>query len=56
MLLTQQTTPPGSANHDPLAKVRPLLEMCQTNFRLRYMPGEHISLDKSTMAFKGRVR
>ena len=47
---------PGSPNHDPLAKVRPLLEMCQTNFRLRYTPGQHISLDESTMAFKGRVR
>ena len=51
-----ENPPPGSPNHDPLAKVRPLLEMCQTNFRLRYTPGQHISLDKSTMAFKGRVR
>lgn len=48
--------PPGSPNHDPLAKVRPLLEMCQTNFKLRYTPGQHISLDESTMAYKGRVR
>ena len=48
--------PPGSPNHDPLAKVRPLLEMCQRNFRLRYTPGQYISLDESTMAFKGRVR
>ena len=48
--------PPGAPNHDPLAKVRPLLEMCQTNFKLRYTPGQHISLDESTMAFKGRVR
>ena len=44
------------ANHDPLAKVCPLLEMCQTNFRLHYTPAEYISLDKSTMAFKGCVK
>ena len=53
---TTNNPPPGSANHDPLAKVRPLLEMCQMNFRLRYTPGSTISLDESTMAFKGRVR
>ena len=29
--------------------------MCQTNFRLRYTPGQHISLDESTMAYIGRV-
>ena len=53
---TTNNPPPGSPNHDPLAKVRPLLEMCQMNFRLRYTPGSTISLDESTMAFKGRVR
>lgn len=53
---SKDNPPPGSPNHDPLAKVRPLLEMCQTNFKLRYTPGKHISLDESTMAFKGRVR
>ena len=36
--------------------MRPLLEMCQTNFRLHYTPGATISLDESTMAFKGHVR
>ena len=40
--------PQGSLNHDPLAKVRPLLEMCQTNFCLRYTPSKYISLDEST--------
>ena len=53
---TTNNPPPGSPNHDPLAKVRPLLQMCQTNFRLRYTPGSTISLDELTMAFKGRVR
>ena len=53
---TTNNPTPGSPNHDPLAKVRPLLEMCQCNFHLRYTPGSTISLDESTMAFKGRVR
>ena len=47
---------PGSPNHDPLAKICPLLEMCQMNFCLWYTPSEYISLDESTMAFKGRVK
>ena len=53
---TTNNPTPRSPNHDPLAKVQPLLEMCQCNFRLHYTPGAMISLDKSTMAFKGRVR
>ena len=53
---TTNNPTPGSPNYDPLARVRPLLEMCQHNFRLRYTPGSTISLDESTMAFKGRVR
>ena len=45
-----------SPNHDPLAKVRPLLEMCQRNFHLCYTPGATILLDESMMTFKGRIR
>ena len=48
--------PPGSLNHDPLAKVRPLLEMCQLNFSLWCTPSEYISLNESTMVFKGCVK
>ena len=48
--------PQGSPNHDPLAKLCPLLEMCQMNFHLHYTPSEYISLDESTMAFKGHVK
>ena len=47
--------PPGSPNHDPLAKVCALLEMCQKNFHLQYTPSKYISLNESTMAFKGCV-
>ena len=45
---SKNNPPPGSPNHDPLAKVCPLLEMCQTKFRLRYTPAKYISLDEST--------
>ena len=47
--------PPGLPNHDPLAKVRPFIEMCQDNFLLRYIPNEIISLDKSCVPFKAQV-
>ena len=45
--------PPASPNHDPLAKVRPLLEMCQMNFCLWYT---FLWMNSLTMAFKGHVR
>ena len=48
--------PPGSLNHDPLAKSHPLLEMCQLNFCLLYTPSKYISWDESTMGFKGCVK
>ena len=44
--------PPGMPNHDPLAKVCPLVTMCQNNFRLRYTPGQFLAVDESTLAFK----
>ena len=53
---TTNNPTPGSPNHHPLAKVRPLLEMCQRNFCLCYTPESTILLDESMMAFKGRVR
>ena len=42
---------PGMPNHNPLAKVHPLVTMCQHNFRLRYMPSEYLVVDESTLAF-----
>ena len=49
---TTNNPPPGMPNHDPLAKVRPLVTMCQNNFRLRYTPGQFLAVDESTLAFK----
>ena len=53
---SKNNPPPKVPNHDPLAKVCPLLEMCQMNFRLCYTPAKYISLDESTMASKGCVK
>ena len=50
---TSANPPPGLPNHDPLAKVRPLIKMCQDNFKLTYKPGQNISINKSTLAYKG---
>ena len=49
---TTNNPPPGMPNHDPLAKVWPLITMCQNNFRLRYTPYEFLAMDESTLAFK----
>ena len=49
---TTHNPPPGFQNHDPLAKVRPLVTMCQQNFRLRYTPSEFLAVDESTLGFK----
>ena len=49
---TTHNPPPGFPNHDPLAKVRPLVTMCQNNFRLRYTPSEFLAVDESTLGFK----
>ena len=53
---TSSNPQPGLPNHDPLAKVRPLINMCQDNFKITYKPGENIAIDESTMAYKGRVK
>ena len=49
---TTNNPPSGMPNHDPLVKVRPLVTMCQNNFRLRYTPGQFLAVDESTLAFK----
>ena len=49
---TTNNSPLGMSNHDPLAKVRPLVTMCQNNFRFRYTPSEFLAMDESTLAFK----
>ena len=53
---TSGNPPTGLHNHDPLAKVRPLVTMCQDNFKVICKPCENLSIDESTMAYKGQVK
>ena len=45
----------GEAIHDPLFLVRPMVDMVQRNFHIKYRPGKEHTLDESTCPFKGRV-
>ena len=47
--------PKGHKDHDALFLVRPMIEMMQRKFATNYCPHTQISLDESTMPFKGRV-
>ena len=44
----------GQPGHDPLHKIRPLVDMCKQNFQLIYRPGRCILLDEGSCPFKGR--
>ena len=41
--------------YDPLYKIRPLITLCQQNFRDRYVPGRNMSVDESMIKYKGRL-
>ena len=45
----------GHTDHDALFLVRPMIEMMQRKFATNYCPHTQISLDESTIPFKGRV-
>ena len=55
--LNDSTRMPGrdDANHDPLYKLRPLVDMCQRNFKECYTPGRYLSVDEGMIKYKGRV-
>lgn len=43
-----------SPNADRLAKVRPLMNLLQENFRSHYDPGQYLTVDEDICKFKGR--
>ena len=51
----KKNPPKGHKDHDALFLVRPMVEMMQRKFATNYHPHTQISLDESTMPFKGRV-
>ena len=46
----------GLPDHDPLAKLRPFIDMCQENFKHTYKPDLNLSLDEGTCPWKGKLR
>ena len=51
----KKNPPKGHKDHDALFLVRPMIEMMQRKFATNYHPHTQISLNESTMPFKGRV-
>ena len=47
--------PRGTVGHDPMYKVRPLLDLVLHNSRMNFTPGAFISVDEAMIAFKGRL-
>jgi hypothetical protein len=45
----------GEANHDPLAKLRPFIDMLDANFVSKYNPARNMSVDEACCPFKGRL-
>ena len=56
--LTDDSTNPryGQPGHDPLAKLRPFMDMCERNFCHVYRPQRNLSMDESCCPWKGRLR
>ncbi|XP_021361535.1 piggyBac transposable element-derived protein 4-like [Mizuhopecten yessoensis] len=48
--------PVGQVGHDPLFKVRPLIDLLDTKFTEMYNADENLSFDEATCPFKGRVK
>ena len=47
---------PGRPGHDPLAKIRPFVDMVERNFLYAYKPSKVLSFDEACCPFKGRLR
>ncbi|XP_069127706.1 piggyBac transposable element-derived protein 4-like [Argopecten irradians] len=54
--LSDNTTQPprGDPRYDRLNKVRPVIDMARANFRERYQPGQHQSVDEGMVKYKGQ--
>ncbi|XP_070573802.1 piggyBac transposable element-derived protein 4-like [Ptychodera flava] len=48
--------PPGRPHHDPLFKLRPILDSVLPRFRSVYTPHQHITIDEAMIAWKGKLR
>ena len=48
--------PHPDPQHEPLAKLQPFLDMCNTQFKAAFNPGQNISIDEGTCPWRGRLR
>ena len=48
--------PLTNPNHDPLAKLRPFIDMLDRNFQFVYKPSKNLAFDEACCPFKGRLR
>lgn len=55
--LADDTNNPAHRNigHDPLAKMRPFVDMIEKNFSRMYRPEKNIAIDEACCPFKGRL-
>lgn len=44
----------GQPGHDPLARIRPMLDMIQETWPANYDPGSNMCVDEAMVKFKGR--
>ncbi|XP_069109040.1 uncharacterized protein [Argopecten irradians] len=55
-LRDNSTQPPrGDPNYDRLNKVRPVIDIARANFRERYQPGQHQTVDEGMVKYKGTI-
>lgn len=47
--------PRGEPNHDPLHKVRPMVDLMNDKFKTLYTPSSNLTLDEAMIPFRGRL-
>ena len=51
-----QANPPyPDPQHQPLAKLQPFIDMCNTQFKAAFNPGQNISIDEGCCPWRGRL-
>ena len=52
----RENPPHPDPQHNPLAKLQPFIDMCNTQFKAAFNPGENISIDEGCCPWRGRLR
>ena len=51
-----ENPPYPDRRHKPLAKIQPFIDMCNTQFKAAFNPGQNISIDEGCCPWRGRLR